>query len=49
MEDVLAVYQRDFDERRPLICMDEGSKQLLRSLRAELPVAPGQPRREDYE
>jgi hypothetical protein len=26
MEDVLAVYMRPCDERRPLICMDEGSK-----------------------
>ena len=49
MEDVLAVYERAYDERFPLICVDEGSKQLVHSLHAELPMEPGHPRREDYE
>ena len=29
MEDVLSVYQRPQDEKRPLVCLDEASKQLL--------------------
>lgn len=49
MEDVLSVYQRPYDPRRPLIGLDEGSKQLVSSKHEELPMQPGQPRREDYE
>jgi hypothetical protein len=49
MEDVLTVYQRPPDAAHPVICMDETSKQLVGETRVALPVAPGQPRREDYE
>jgi DDE superfamily endonuclease len=49
MEDVLAVYTRPADPRRPLVCLDETSKQLLRDGRAPLPPAPGRPQRVDYE
>ncbi len=49
MEDVLDVYQRPLDEKRPLICLDEASKQLLSEIRPALPVKPGQPLRQDSE
>ena len=49
MEDVLAVYTRPYDPKRPQVCMDEVSKQLLRDAREPLPVQPGQPARVDYE
>src|SRR5215212_3278375 len=49
MEDVLTVYQRPFDPKRPLLCMDEISKQLLADSRPPLPLQPGQPERYDYE
>jgi hypothetical protein len=49
MEDVLGVYTRPHDPRRPLVCLDETSKQLLRDARAPLPAQPGRPQREDYE
>jgi hypothetical protein len=49
MEDILAVYTRPYDPKRPLVCMDETSKQLLREVREPLPVRPGQPARVDYE
>lgn len=49
MEDVLDVYRRPADPKRPLVCLDEGSKQLLRDTRPPLPMQPGQPAREDYE
>ena len=49
MEDVLAVYTRPYDPRRPLVCFDETSKQLLRDTRAGQPAAPGRPARVDYE
>lgn len=49
MEDVLEVYTRPYDPRRPVICMDEVSKQILREIRPALPMRPGQIRREDLE
>ncbi len=49
MEDVLDVYRRPPDPRRPLVCLDETSKQLTREVRAPLPTAPGQAARSDTE
>jgi hypothetical protein len=49
MEDVLDVYTRPYDPRRPLVCMDEASKQLLRDGRPPQPSRPGRPARVDYE
>ncbi len=49
MEDVLDVYTRPYDPSRPVICLDETSKQLLRETRPEQPPAPGRPARVDYE
>ena len=49
MEDVLEVYALPYDERRPVVCMDEGGKQLIGEVRPPLPVRPGSPQREDYE
>ncbi len=49
MEDVLDVYARPPDPARPLICFDEGGKELRADARPPVPPAPGQPRREDYE
>jgi hypothetical protein len=49
MEDVLAVYTRPYDPRRPQICLDETSRQLLAEVTPPRPVASGQPAREDYE
>lgn len=48
MEEVLDVYAAEHTPEEPLICMDEASKQLLKHTQAPLPVAPGQPQREDY-
>jgi len=49
LEDVLDVYERPYDPRRPQVCLDETSKQLVGEVRGPLPAAPGKPRREDYE
>ena len=49
MEDVLAVYTRPRDPDRPLVCLDETSKQLLAETRATIPMKPGDPARCDYE
>ena len=49
MEDVLDVYQRPYDPRRPQVCLDEASKQLIGETRRAIPAAPGREVREDYE
>src|SRR5512143_4040364 len=49
MEDVLEVYTRPYDPARPVVCLDEISKQLVAETRTPLPAEPGQPERVDYE
>lgn len=49
MEDVLEVYHRPYDERRPLVCLDEVPVQLVGEARNRLPARPGEPERYDYE
>jgi hypothetical protein len=49
MEDVIEVYHRPFDPARPLVCIDESSKQVVSEVRAPLPVRPGTPARYDSE
>lgn len=61
MEDVLEVYQRPYDPARPVVCLDEKSKELHTTPHGILPaepkaetlpgepLKPGKPRREDYE
>jgi hypothetical protein len=48
MEDVLDVYTRPYDPRRPQVCLDERPVQLLADVRPVLPARPGQPARQDY-
>ena len=38
MEDVLDVYTRPYDPRRPLVCLDETSRQVLAETREPLPM-----------
>jgi len=49
MEDVLDVYCRPYDPTRPVVCMDETSKQLVAEVRPAIPAAPGQSERYDVE
>lgn len=49
MEDVLEVYTRPHDPGRPLVCLDETSKQLTRETRKPVPGKPGRAARFDYE
>jgi hypothetical protein len=49
MEDVLAVYTRPRDPDRPLVCLDETSKQLTAETPLPIPMKPGRPARCDYE
>jgi hypothetical protein len=47
MEDVLDVYRRPYDPRRPQVCMDETSKQLVGEVVEPQPARPGRPERFD--
>jgi transposase len=49
MEDVLDLYAEKPDRKRPVVCFDESPTQLIGEVRQPIPVAPGQPRRYDYE
>ena len=49
MEDVLAVYQRERDPDRPLVCLDESSKQLIGETRVPIKMKKGRKARFDYE
>lgn len=45
MEDVLEVYQRPYDPLRPVVCIDETNKQLIKEER--IPCEPGNPEKVD--
>jgi len=49
MEDVLDVYQRPHDPERPMVCLDETSKQLIAETRVPIAAKPGRAARYDYE
>lgn len=49
MEDVLEVYQRPYDPTRPVVCLDETSKQLQGTPRGTLPLQTGLTACQDYE
>jgi hypothetical protein len=49
MEDVLAVYARPYDPRRPVVCMDEKPYQLLDHARTPVPAGPGHDLKVDSE
>lgn len=49
MEQVLEVYKRPYDAKRPVVCMDEQPKQLISEVSQPTAGAPGQPARVDYE
>lgn len=49
MMDVLKVYERPYDSKRPVICLDEKSVQLLDETRESFPAKPGVVKRTDYE
>jgi hypothetical protein len=49
MEEVLSIYTQAYDAERPVVCLDESSKQLIGEVRKPLPPEPGQPERFDSE
>ncbi len=49
MFDALKVYARPYDSAKPVVCIDEKSKQLLGDTRIPVKAKPGKPTRIDYE
>lgn len=49
MEDVLDVYHRPYDPKRPVVCLDEKPVQLLADVCPGLPAKPGHAAKRDYE
>lgn len=49
MEDVLDVYKRPYDDKRPVVCMDETNKQQLKEVGHPILAKPGKPERFDTE
>ncbi len=49
MEDILDLYERPFDERYPIVGMDEQPVQLIGETRLAIPMGPGRKQRYDYE
>ncbi len=49
MEDVLEIYEKPYNPRRPVLCMDEQPLQLLKETRVSIPATAKHPRRVDYE
>ncbi len=49
MEDVLELYEQEYDPKCPVVCFDEMPYQLVGEKRQPLPAEPGKPERYDYE
>jgi len=49
MEKVLEVYKRPYDEKRPVVCMDESPKQLIGETKTPVASKPGSLEKHDYE
>lgn len=49
MEDVFCVYELAYDAKRPVICVDEGKKELRATPKGAIPSEVEQGKREDYE
>ena len=49
MEDVLDLYEEEYDPERPVVCFDETSKQFVGHKREPIAAASGRLERQDYE
>ena len=49
MEDVLAVYAREYDENSPVVCMDEKPYHLVDHTREPIPMEKGNVCKQDYQ
>ena len=46
---LLDLYAKPYQEKEPVVCVDEKSKQLLKQVRTPIAASPGKPLKEDYE
>ena len=46
---LLDLYEEEYNPNRPVICIDEKSKQLIEETRPSIPLRPGSPAKYDYE
>lgn len=46
---LLDLYEEEYNPNRPVICIDEKSKQLIEETRPSIPLRPGSPAKHDYE
>jgi hypothetical protein len=49
MEHVLEVYKRPYDEKYPVVCMDESPKPLIGETKTPIAGKPGSEEKHDYE
>ena len=49
MEQVLETYEKPYDPKCPVLCMDEQPVQLLKETRTPIAATRNQPRRVEYE
>lgn len=49
MENVLETYKLPYNEKFPVVCMDESPKQLVKETRKSINMEPGREKRIDYE
>ena len=49
MDSVLDLYEEPYDAKRPKVCLDETSKQLVKDKRPPKSLRPGHPEYYDYE
>ncbi len=49
MLDVLVLYERPYNPKEPVVCLDEKNHQLLSTPRGSCSMRPGKPKRTDYE
>ena len=49
MYDILDLYEEEYDPKRPIVCLDEKTKQLIEDKRKPIPMKPGSPEKYDYE
>ena len=49
MYNVLDLYEEKYDPKRPIVCLDEKPKQLIKDNVPPIPMKPGSPEKYDYE
>ena len=48
MENILDQYEKPYDPKEPVVCLDEQQYQLLDDVRSEQPASPGKTAKQDY-